>query len=120
MPKKFFTERDIELLYSQGVQSLEVTDDLVLTDLAYEKADKLGVKLVKGQQVNPPCAPVRPYIAKESQVSSLSTPAIQPAAQDVDLKKRVRDAVVARLGNQIDANLLDTIIQRVLNNVGVK
>jgi len=36
------------------------------------------------------------------------------------LRQRIRDAVKARLGNQIDAGLLETIITRVLNNVGVK
>ena len=33
---------------------------------------------------------------------------------------RIRDAVAARLGNQVDPALLDTIITRVLNNVGMK
>jgi len=120
MAKKFFTERDIELMSSQGIHSLEINDDVVLTDLAYEKAEKLGVKLVKNQQEKPPCAPVRPYIARESQPVTASEPKPALPAQDADLKKRVRDAVIARLGSQIDANLLDTIIQRVLNNVGVK
>jgi len=32
----------------------------------------------------------------------------------------IRDAVKAKLGNQVDSALLETIITRVLNNVGVK
>ena len=36
--KKFYTDKDIEELFHSGVKSLQVTDDVVLTDLAYEKA----------------------------------------------------------------------------------
>jgi hypothetical protein len=34
--------------------------------------------------------------------------------------QRIRSAVIARLGAQVDANLLDVIIKRVLNATGVK
>ena len=37
-----------------------------------------------------------------------------------DLAQRIHNAVVARLGNQVDPALLDTIIQRVLTSTGVK
>ena len=42
MPKIFYTERDIEDLYRSGVATLVVNDDVVVTDLAREKARKLG------------------------------------------------------------------------------
>ena len=63
MPKTFYTERDIDDLLRQGVKSLIVDDDVVLTDLAYEKARKLGLELLRADD-QPPAAPVRPYIAK--------------------------------------------------------
>jgi hypothetical protein len=63
MPKTFYTERDIEDLVKQGVKSLIVDDDVVLTDLAYEKARRLGLELLR-ERDQPPAAPVRPYIAK--------------------------------------------------------
>ncbi len=43
MPKEFYTEKDIEDMFKRGVQSLEVSDNVVLTGLAYEKAQKLGM-----------------------------------------------------------------------------
>ncbi|MDR3574896.1 MAG: hypothetical protein P4L50_13615 [Anaerolineaceae bacterium] len=113
MPKTFYTERDIEDLYRQGVQSLEVNDDVVLTELAYEKAQRLGIKLGVDHD-NPPAAPVRPYISQPVQ-NPVHVDA-SPAKKGDDLKKRVRDAVIARLGSQVDPVLLDAIIQRVLDN----
>jgi hypothetical protein len=115
MPKKFYTERDIEDLFARGIQSLEISDDVVLTELAFEKANRLGVKLVQSHQ-NPPSAPVRPYIAKES-VGHPVTTEVSSTSIDEKLRQRVRDAVTARLGTQVDSVLLDTIIQRVLSNI---
>lgn len=120
MPKQFFTERDIEDLARRGEMSLRVTDDVVLTELAYERAEKLGVKLLQAHDV-PPAAPVRPYI---SQVTSADSPCQkcgkENCTDEEDLRQRIRDAVKAKLGNQVDSALLETIITRVLNNVGVK
>ena len=45
MPKTFFTERDIEDMFQRGTHSISITDDVVLTELAYEKAKKLGMEL---------------------------------------------------------------------------
>jgi len=117
MAKRFFTERDIEDMAARGEMTLEVGDDVVLTELAFEKAGRLGVRLVQAHQL-PPAAPVRPYLAQGSSASpekSTSKP-----ADDSDLRKRIRDAVTAQLGNQVDPGLLETIITRVLNNVGLK
>ena len=44
MAKTFYTERDIEELHARGVMSLAVHDDVVLTDLARERALRLGVR----------------------------------------------------------------------------
>jgi len=126
MPKEFYTERDIEDLFKRGILSLQVTDNVVLTELAYEKANRLGMQLLrqshaqggqgKDRPVEPPAAPVRPYI---SQARMPEAPAA-PAPAEADLKARIRSAVVAQLGNQVDSALLDVIIQRVLNSTGVK
>jgi len=118
MPKIFYTEHDMELLAAQGTLTLELSDDVVLTDLAYERAGKLGMKLLRPHET-PPSAPVRPYVAKESLQKS-AAPVGESPKSSAELKQRVHDAVIARLGNQVDPVLLDTIIQRVLNNVGVK
>jgi hypothetical protein len=63
MAKQFFTERDIEDMAARGVFTLTVCDDVVLTELAYEKAQRLGVKLVQ-THLQPPAAPVRPYLSQ--------------------------------------------------------
>src|SRR5215212_9365559 len=63
MPKQFYTEKDIEDLFQGGKRSLQVTDDVVLTELAYEKAKRLGFQLIMERADNPPAAPVRPYLS---------------------------------------------------------
>lgn len=127
MPKEFYTEKDVEDLFKRGVASLETNDNVVLTQLAYEKANSLGMKLVRDKPDNPPGAPVRPYIAQKQPKpasSSIAAPVDSgsPAVHkdSVDLQQRIRSAVVARLGTQVDANLLDVIIKRVLTSTGVK
>ncbi len=59
MPKTFITERDIEDLAHQGTMELALSDDIVLTDLAYEKAGRLGVKLLQTHS-QPPASPIPP------------------------------------------------------------
>jgi len=133
MPKTFYTERDIVDLVRQGVKSMIVDEDIVLTDLAYEKAGELGMALLR-QTDQPPAAPVRPYIAKlaspsakaasadqsTSSAKQTATPlAANPAPQD-ELQQRVYKAVASRLGDSVDPTLLEVIVQRVLKSVSAK
>ena len=119
MPKKFYTERDIEDMVARGQMSLVVNDDVILTDLAFEKANRLNLKLIQPHQ-KPPAAPQRPYLSEPEPKKGSSTPASKPAStDDEELRERIRKAVKAKLGDQIDPALLETIITRVLNNVGV-
>jgi hypothetical protein len=67
MSKEFYTERDIEDMYKRGIMSLQVTDNVVLTELAYEKANRLGMQLLRERPMEPPAAPVRPYISQPRQ-----------------------------------------------------
>ena len=121
MPKEFYTERDIEDMFKRGVMSLDITENVVLTELAYEKANRLGMQLVRSQPDNPPSAPVRPYIAQKSNPVGTASFVNIPAEQtERELQTRIREAVVARMGNQVDPELLDVIIQRVLKSTGVK
>jgi hypothetical protein len=125
MGKEFYTEKDIEDLFKRGVTSMETSDNVVLTQLAYEKANSLGMKLVRNKPDNPPGAPMRPYISqKPPKAASVAAPAVcappSGRAGGGDLQERIRSAVVARLGTQVDANLLDVIIKRVLASTGVK
>ena len=129
MPKEFYTERDIEDLFKRGVTTLETNDDVVLTQLAYEKANRLGMKLLRDRPDHPPDAPVRPYISQK-QPQKQARPAFAAggsgtapscaASESASLEKRLREAVLARMGSQVDAKLLDVIIRRVLGSAGVK
>ncbi len=125
MAKTFYTEKDIEDLSRQGIRSLVVNDNVVLTELAVEKAQRLGVNLVR-EHDTPPSAPVRPYIAAATsqagaRPSGTSATSGHPREQTrEELRQRVHAAVVARLGSEVDPALLDTIIRRVLDNIGVK
>jgi hypothetical protein len=133
MPKTFYTEKDIEDLYISGVTSLVVNDDVVVTDLGREKAMKLGFELVR-EFDQPPSAPIRPYITdKTSPAAAPPAKAIPaqknqpPAPMGVkqkqtkpDLEARVFEAVKAKLGDSVDPALLQTIIRRVVKNIGSK
>jgi hypothetical protein len=132
MPKTFYTERDIEDLVKRGVTSLIVDEDVALTDLAYEKARRLGMELLR-QDDQPPAAPIRPYIAQRvspsassssksltSQTGEPTTVATKPASGDNALEQRVYQAALARLGDSVDKKLLETIVQRVLKSVRTK
>jgi hypothetical protein len=118
MPKEFYTERDIEDMFKRGVMSLQVNDNVVLTELAYEKANRLGMQLLRPRPVEPPAAPVRPYLSQ--QPSQPAAAVVSPAPAEADLTQRIRTAALAQLGSQVDPALLDVIIQRVLKSTGVK
>ena len=92
MPKTFYTERDIADLAMRGVTTLEINDDVVLTDLARDEALKRGVKLTRPQAAQP-----------------------EDAAQE-ELIHRVKAAVIARLGSEVDAAVLDAAINRAMKS----
>ena len=128
MPKKFYTEKDIEDLFNSGTKSLRVTDEVVLTELAYEKAKRLDFQLITDRADVPPAAPVRPYLSEKNPVqakpvvASVSSTASQPkpTQSGSDIETRIRSAVIAKLGNQVDVKLLDNIIHRVVKATGLK
>jgi hypothetical protein len=132
MPKTFITERDIEDMARRGSLELALDDNIVLTDLAYEKANRLGVKLLKTNN-QPPASPIRPYLSQPAtgqainSTAPIDTTAEKPcgaclrtdALDRNDLKRRVIEAVTARLSGQVDAALLGTIVERVFADLGV-
>ena len=133
MPKEFYTEKDIEDLFNRGIKSLQVTENVVLTELAYEKAKRLDFQLINDSADNPPAAPVRPYLSEPpTRQTAPSKPMIAPISPNVmsqpnptptntaDVEKRIRSAVIAKLGNQVDGKLLDNIIHRVIKGIGLR
>jgi len=119
MGKKFFTERDIEDMVQRGERSLVVNDDIVLTDLAYEKAKRLGVELLQPNDT-PPAAPIRPYINRTSPKPKPSASQLQTSSKIEAIRANVKSAVRSRLGTQISDELLDRIIDRVAVELGLK
>lgn len=117
MAKQFYTERDIEDLAARGVFTLTMGDDVVLTELAYEKAERLGVKLVQSHQL-PPASPVRPYLSEPVSPTKKQTQTAPSLKEDETLRQRIREAVKLKFGDEIDPQLLETIITRVLDNIG--
>ena len=130
MPKQFYTEKDIEDLFHSGQKSLQLSDEVVLTELAYEKARRLGMQLVSDRADNPPGAPVRPYLSDGPAAPRPKPVAVPPAqatpkpeagrAQILPIEQRIRSAVLAKLGDQVDARLLDNIIHRVVKGLRMK
>ena len=129
MAKQFFTEHDIEDMARKGMKSLQVTDEIVLTELAYEKARKLDFQLISDRADNPPAAPVRPYLSeKQTAQAKLVAAPVNPAMSQpaptspkvLAIEQRIRSAVIAKLGNQVDPKLLDNIIHRVVKATGLK
>ena len=134
MPKQFITEIDIEDLARRGVHSIDVNDSVVLTELAYEKAKKLGIQLVQRTD-NPPAAPVRPYLSLNADLPARPPEAARPVTPDLaplpalklstppaagPLHDRIVKAVHAKMGDQVEPELLEDIIRRVLNSLGMK
>ena len=93
MAKTFYTERDIQDLADRGVTSLEVSNDVVLTDLARDLALKHGIRLVRSNGAHP------------------------EDNGNAELVHRVKAAVIARLGDQVDAKLLDAVVTKVVNGL---
>ncbi len=110
MAKIFYTERDIDDLKARGVDSVEVTDNTVLTDLAVERAMKYGIKIQRHEQSSPQATPspsVNTYAAYPREVQSLNS-------ADLELKQKIKSMVLARLNGQVDEALLEAVITRVL------
>jgi len=118
MAKTFYTEHDIEDMARRGQRSLVVGEDIVLTDLAYESARKLGVQLIQPHDT-PPGAPIRPYLNQGGTSAPPPGRAAVPTSLD-DLKQRVKSAVKAKLGDQVNEAMIDRIIEHVASELGLK
>lgn len=110
MAKTFYTERDIDDLHARGAHSIDVNDNIVLTDLAVERAMKYGIKINRRELSSPQASyspSVNTYAAYPREASREST-------SDADLKQKIKSAVLARLNGQVDERLLDAVITRVI------
>ena len=107
MPKTFITERDIDDMKMRGITSIDLTDSLVMTDLAVERAFKHGITLKRVEQAAAPQASFSPSV-------NLLAAFPRDASSDAELIRKVKTLVLAKLDGQVDAALLDAVITRVI------
>jgi hypothetical protein len=111
MPKIFYTERDIDEMKARGVTSLDITDNVVITELALERAMKYDMKINRGDSSSAP---------KASFSGSVNLVAAYPRADsagDAELKEKIKSAVLAKLDGQVDTAVLDAVISRVVSSL---
>ena len=107
MPKTFITERDVDDLKARGVTCIEITEEVVMTDLAVERAFKQGITLARVGQGPPPQAAL-------SQSVNLVAAFPRESSPDVELVQKVKSLVLAKLDGQVDSALLDAVVTRVV------
>lgn len=109
MPKTIYTEQDIDALKARGATSVDVTENVILTDLALERAHKHGLKINRIGQASP----------KATFSPSVNTYAAYARAtlSDSDIQQKVKAAVLARINGQVDEAVLDSTIQRVMQRM---
>jgi hypothetical protein len=110
MAKVFYTERDIDDLKVHGIDSIDVTDNVVLTDLAVERAMKHGIKINRRELSSPQAT----YSPSVNTYAAYPREAPRERDSEIELKQKIKLAVLARLDGQVNEALLDAVITRVL------
>ena len=111
MPKIFYTERDIDDMKARGVTSLDITDNVVITDLALERAMRYEMKINRADSA---AAPKATFSGSVNLVAAYPRAA---AAIDGELKAKIKALVLEKLDGQVDAALLDAVITKVLSGM---
>ena len=114
MPKIFYTERDIDDMKARGLTSIDITDNVVMTDLALERAMRYEMKINRAEH-SAPKATYSPSVNLTA--STVHTTVARPASSDAELRQRIKSAVLAKLDGQVDGALLDAVITRVLEGM---
>lgn len=104
MAKTIYTERDIEDLARRGTKEIAMTDDVYLTDVARERAEKLGIALRAVASPSGKVAPSLPSVPRENVDQVVS---------------QVKADVIAKLGSSVDPALIDRIVRRVVSQMEV-
>jgi hypothetical protein len=113
MPKIFYTERDIDDMKARGVTSIDVTENVVMTDLALERAMRYEMKINRLEQA----APKATYSPSVNLTASTVHTTVTRNSDNTELRQRIKSAVLAKLDGQVDGSLLDAIITRVLDGM---
>jgi hypothetical protein len=113
MPKIFYTERDIDDMKARGVTSIDVTDNVVLTELAIERAMRYEIKINRIEH----SAPKATYSPSVNLTASTVHTTVTRSGDNAELRQRIKSAVLAKLDGQVDGALLDAVITRVLDGM---
>lgn len=130
--KIFYTVRDIEDMHAAGVVQIDIHDDVVLTDVAREKAVALGMAFNPVEPANPaktgwappgiaafqsnpaPAAGSQPLPRPFLPPVSFSPAQTHDSAAALQRVMKIKAAVAARLGTDKYNDLLDKIIPQVM------
>jgi hypothetical protein len=113
MPKIFYTERDIDDMKARGITSIDVTDNVVMTDLALERAMRYEMKINRMEH----SAPKATYSPSVNLAASTVHTTVTRNSDNAELRQRIKSAVLAKLDGQVDGALLDAVITRVLDGM---
>jgi hypothetical protein len=108
MAKSFITERDIDDMKARGITSVDLNDNVVITDLAVERAMRNGMRINRQEHSPAPMATFSPS------VNTLTSKPVERLASNAEVIAKVKAAVLARLDGQVDAALLEAVITRVV------
>ena len=136
--KTFYTERDIIDMHAAGVTEIELDDDVIMTDLAREKAIVLGLHMRRVEKrsgqpasglprlalapkmqlppavISQPASPAPPAPTPTPAPPPQTPPPATAAATNAELASHIKSAIIARLGTSEHNDLLDIIIPQVL------
>jgi hypothetical protein len=113
MSKIFYTERDIDDMKARGITSIELTDNIVMTDLALERAMRYEMKINRMEH----SAPKATYSPSVNLTASTVHTTVTRNPDHAELRQRIKTAVLAKLDGQVDGALLDAVITRVLDGM---
>lgn len=119
MRGKFYTERDIVDLIRAGARQLEMNPGDRMTDLARDRAQKEGLMIVGTYEAPFQAARLASSVRYSQQQASASLPPSRQSSDQHGIEARVASAVKAQLGEEVDHELIDRVVRRVLDQMGL-
>lgn len=112
---EFYTEIDIIDMVRAGNRSLVLNEDDRITDVARERALKEGIQISR-----PPLeAAKRPEYRAPAMSSKRRAAPTSASGRRGDIQQHVRKAVQDKLAGNVDPQLIDNVIRRVLDQLGI-
>jgi hypothetical protein len=102
--RQIFTAADVAELLAGGGSILVVHPSVTVTHAALELLRKAGIRII-------------PYVepaANAPEAAAPAAPDAAPGASEEETIRRVKEAVLARLGKPVDPAVLDAVLRRVL------